>query len=81
MMNVRETIAYVATVFIFVGCVNTQPKVELTQLETDKKALTVLNNAYREGEIQAHEYIRKARILNAHIYKAEGSLDSHKKNN
>jgi len=74
-MNVRETIIYVVTVVIFVGCANTQPKMEHTQLDIDKKELLALNNSYRNGEIQVDEYIKEARVLNTKIYAQEKALD------
>ena len=46
-MNIRETLAYIITVFIFVGCVSTPPKVEHPQLDQDKKEFVVLNNHLR----------------------------------
>jgi len=41
-VNVRETLAYVATVVIFVDCINAEPKVGPTQLDADKKRVNGL---------------------------------------
>lgn len=76
-MKIQSVLISTLLLFSFSGCVNKEPKVDHTLLQEDHKKLLSLNHSYREGEIDAHTYIKQARILNAKIYNQEKDMDAH----